>query len=443
MANVPLSIGLVGITGHLLVIAREVDNPSVVAASLTFAPTHPATRNILFTGLNPTTHYFDFRESPDGSALGVLIAQYVIDAKSNTTLFERRFYTVNGGGAVDPIPGTSIVDSYLAGKNIVGVFKEGFRYLKYGSEYSFSGSTVSYLGGITLEDGETAIVEISYTTTVSASSNTLFPKDVIPVTANITLGSTHWNNIVEVNGSATIVTLTISDMLTVPNQTRICVNTHKGTQRYVAIQLPSGSYFVHKGQQRNIIWIGKNEELVAFKKDCFFYILSWTGDVNRVGEIVKSDMVPSNGISESGGWFGFNEYPRLFYWYVSTLDSSILGTGVSPTIPDAANRTKWIIDSVNQKFWLPDSGGYFDRNTDVDGNIDTDRGTTNNKPGNNQDDLIKSHSHGIPQGNSFTGTGASGRTGRGQVNPNEFNSGSTGGSETRPKNRNVNSYRIF
>ena len=73
----------------------------------------------------------------------------------------RRFYITGGNNLGDPVAGaTTIVDPYFVGNTVSGVFKEGFRYYRPGTEWSIANDTVSVLNGVQFALGEVIIVEV-------------------------------------------------------------------------------------------------------------------------------------------------------------------------------------------------------------------------------------------------------------------------------------------
>lgn len=370
MGEIRLSVGQVNISNWLKVNVREVGNPTAIVATHNEPPPVPATMNLLFSGLNDVVHYVDFRESPDGSAQGTLLSTFVYDVKNETIIAERRYYTTDGVGAYDPVQDdTSITDPYLVGKTVYGVFKEGFRYLVPGTEWTQTGDTIDILAGGPLQSLEVVTIEINYTVGASASGGASTPTDIIEVTANLTLDSSHYDKMMEANGSATILTITFPDLLTIPDGKKFWFNAHKDAQRYIAIVFPSGGYCQVDGSARTTVWVAKGEELSIIKKGSYMRIISWSGDRNRVGQIVYGGTKePINGIPLLGGWVPIADVPRLFNWYVNELDFTELGSGTDDIEPSADNRTKWIIGAT--KLWFPDHGGLFHRAKDHDGNND-------------------------------------------------------------------------
>lgn len=383
MGDIKLSVGQVNITDHLLIIFREVQAANAIVRQLDEYPVPPSF-NIFESGFNDVVHYIDFRSSPDGISLGLLLSTFVYDVKNKRLIGERRYYIVDGGGPNDPASGTmTITDPYLIGKDIYGVFKENFRFLVPEMEWTFASDTVTLLVGGIFQQSEVIMVEISYQEDDPGGNGAPFPVDILEVPSDFTLGASEYNMMLEANGSNTILSITFPDFMTIPDLTKFIFNTDKGNQRYLSIVLPGGAFCQVGSRQRTTIYMGKGEQLTVIKKGNYLRILNWTGDHLRVGQKVKCDGTPPlNSLPETGGWYFKNDVARIYWWYVNELPPADLGAGIQDVVPDAANRTKWIIGV--DKIWFPDTGGYFDRAVDPDGNID-DGGR---RAGSNQADAV-------------------------------------------------------
>jgi hypothetical protein len=448
MGDIRFSVYQSSLTNHLLIIFREVQAPSIEVRRLDIYPV-PSSFNLVETGFNEVVHYVDFRDSTDGISLGTLMNQFVYDVKSGTILSERRFYTTDGGGAYDPVSGDDhITDPYLAGKTISGVFKEGFRFLNPAGEYSHTTDTVAL--GPTIDPlmgGEVIVVEITHLQSSSSGTNNGagFPNDVMDVTGDVIMDNTYFNNLMSANSSGAVLSITFPDFLTIADKIKFGFNTHNGTQRHLALKVPSSSpYYFQVGQlQKNTIWLGRGEDIVLMKKGNALHVVNWAGDWRRVGDIVYTDREPLNGlIMNSGSWQSVNAYPRLYNEYILNLDPGQLGSGTYPATPTGSNSRKWIIDLVNGGFWVPDLGGHFLRPTDPDGNIDIDRASGDRKPGTMQTDQVGYFLMPVPKGNSFTGGPNNMIFGNGAANPQTIVVPFFVGKETRPINVNKNVYVI-
>jgi hypothetical protein len=445
MANANFSLGLVNITEYLLIIAREVNDPTTEADRITYAPPQPTTRNVSFTGLNPTTHYFDFRSSSDGVDLGTLLATFVIDVgKVTDVIIDVVEFVVDRGLTHDPEDGDDQYDnSEIQGQTYV-VFKPGFGPLSFEQNINDVAT-----GGFKFIDGQKFNTAERYTLTVFKKVVTQtndtgrgFPLSIVDLPADVTLGSSHFNKMMEASGGGTLRTATFPAFSSIPDGTKFGFNTHKASTRYLVLSLPAGATCYVDGIQRGKIYLGKGETITLIKGSGVLRVLEWDGDHRRVGQQVHQDMAPLNGLAELGGWFLKTDYPRFFDWYVNALPTSLLGSATYPATPNGNSITKFVISGLY--FWMPDTGGFFIRNTDPDGDNDPERASTDRKPGTSQSSANLAHSHVvIAKAQTDGGVGALVGGGDNSTNDGSAITEVSGGAESRPRNVLQNAYRII
>jgi hypothetical protein len=450
MADAKFSIGQVNITDYLRLIVREVSNPTAEVANIVYDPPQPTSRNIVITDLNPVMHYFDFYECTGPSDNpGTLLSTFTIDVGLiNQTAIEFIEFIVDGGNAHDPASGTiTYTNTELDGADY-NVTQRGIGPRSFQDEIEKVAG-----GGFKLLNGEKfnsldrwfIIVALTTTTVPPIISKGLFA-DVLEITTNTTISSTHYNCLLEANASGAILTITFPSLSSIPENTMFGFNTHFGSQRYMTIQLQSGEKIRFMGAEKNVTWLGKRETLCIIKKGSLLKVFEYNGDYLRVGEIVKSNIQLPNSLPETGGWYNNADYPRFYTEYVSQIISGQLSaiSGGNPV-----DRTKFALDTVGNRFWVPDTGGYFERNVDPDANIDTDRTSGNRYTGTIQDQTT----------GEFIITGALAAVSGGNAGtPNmtvlatdivpPFNGGPTdvtinAGIKTKPVNVAVNSWRII
>ncbi len=446
MATAKFSIGQVNITNYLRLIAREVSNPLAEVANILYAAPHPSIRNITVNSLNPVPHYFDFYETPSSGTIGSLLATFQIDvgliAQSTVDFFE---FTVGGGGS-NPSPGDNFYSNSLLNginTNHIQISQRSYGIRSWVDEIQpYTGGGFEFQGSEIFSDQDRwfGIVYKDVQVPSPIIGNTMFV-DFDEITADKTIDASYYNKLIELNGSGDILTITFPNFSTIPDNTVFGFTTHLGAQRYAALTFQTGNTANFLGSAKNIIWLGKAEEIAFIKKSAGLKVMWADGDFRRVGEVIKTE-APLNGISETGGWKTIALYPRLYYWYVSQLDNSFLSAFTGNTV---TNPTMWAIDAPNDRFWIPDTGGYFERNLDPDNNVDVNRNSGTNLPGNKQDDEFKSHKH---DGKMGEGTGP--LSVPDNTTPSPLNSGVrtyqtelTGGDETRPKNILRKAYRII
>lgn len=401
MAKIFVSFNIVNPSNCFLV-AREKDDPLAEVYRSDVLTTPHTQRNITIDNLNPVMHIVQLWTTADNVNLNALIGSCDIDASlSSEVAFEFiQFVVGRGNGAPEYDPAANqdqYVNPDLDGKTYL-VYKEGFGVLKWGIDIqTITGGGFEFINGNEFASDEGYTVQYSnVSSTNTASSGRPYPEDIVEITGNVTFGSSHYNKLLEVNaaGAGSIVTITISNLDTLPNGTIFGINTHNGNQRYVTLQLNVGKYClinnsVDGPQQRNSIYIGRGEEVTFIKKGSYLRLVNWDGDYRRIGQRIFCDgFQPVNTLPETGGWYTKTDYPRLFNWYIAELPGSELGTGTDDVTPDTDNITKWIVGT--NKFWVPDTSGRFFRATSADNSIDLGGPRL---AGNNQADENKAHNH--------------------------------------------------
>jgi hypothetical protein len=408
VAQAKFSIGQVNFTEHLLVIAYEASNPTAEVARQSFAPAHPTTRNIVFEDLNATPHIFEFRQSDDGVDLGLLYNSFSIDVgliqDSVVEIFD---LVVDGGDTYDPVDGDDSV-THPSFENLLVISKPGFGLLSNEVDYEkTTATTIHLLNDVKFSNGEryTFVIFKKQTVAQNTSGRPLF-QDIVSIAADTVISAAHYGKLLEANGAAAILTITFPDFTTIPDNTVFGFNTESGAQRYLKIVFTGADGAKLKGGVKSTFCLGKNEDAAFIKKGTRLYKMFWDGDYYRVGEVVISEIQPANSVAELGGWLLIADYPRLYNEFVNLLDPSLLGdistlTGGEPV---AAERTKWCIDLANSRFWVPDSGGYFDRSNDPNGDVDVVN--ANRKAGVQQADGMKSISVTMNFGRTKRGSGS-------------------------------------
>jgi hypothetical protein len=463
MATAKFSIGIVNITGYLRVVAREVNNPTSEVADIVFAPPHPTTRNIQIDNLNPVMHFFDFYESVDGIVLGTLLATYSVDVgkiyQASFTIYD---FIVDRGQPNDPTVGeTAYHNTAMAGlldANVVvtqrGVgprnYEDEIELLDAGGFQFKSPSTETFVH----DDRWYIMVANLVTQTATVVARTIYT-DIMEFNSDVVISGTHYNKLLEANGATTnILSIFFPALSTIPDDTVFGVNTHFGSQRYVAIIMTGTDRIRFMGAAKDKTWLARGEDIMFIKKGSVLKVEHYNGDYRRVGEIVKGDLAPLNGIAETGGWKNIADYPRFFYEFVNHIPLGQLAAKSDIDSNDLVEITKFSIDSIGGKFWVPDSGGYFDRNVDPNGDVDTRRSGGNRYTGNWQSMMVQDHLHstGIKLNSQDYVDGGASPNNIGTSAPGALiNTGSPvtplgfalTGEETAPANRAVNSWRVI
>jgi hypothetical protein len=402
MADIKLSLGQVNITDYLIVRIREVGAPTAVVDSQPFGPAPSGVINIDFPNVNPVTHYVDFYESVDGTALTALLALYTVDARTNQLLYERRFYVV-GQTAGATAGQTDIVDSYLNGKNIAGFAQRGFGALIPSVEWSFSGSTITNLIG-NLSDGDTYYVDITYTQPVTAASNKQFFAGIKTLTTNTTLDNTYYNNRIRVNGGNAHI---LPDAGTVPDGTMFYfISQQLGIPQS---KISSASSFLQPWGALTEVWLGKGEHLwlekVTISGTPYYEVVNGHDNLQLVGQRFAGTSTHSlNVLAEDDQTHNAADYPRMWWWLNNKADAGTVVVDDSLARP-ANKQGLFIISPTNLQFRMPNTQGLSEKGLLSFSSFGGDSSRAYDYPGGYQADQVGQVSIVLKKGNGYTGGG--------------------------------------
>jgi hypothetical protein len=378
MAKIFVSFTIVS-TAHFFLVAREKDNPlAEVYRSDVLLPPHTQ-RNITIDDLNPVMHSVELWTTVDDVNLNQLRGRCDIDASQYTQVaFDDIYFIVDRGLPLDPVSGQGQYDNPdLAGKQYK-VFMPGFGPLIEGIHIERNTDVNNVdIGGFHFINGQVFLHEAEYTIMIAnlttqqvpaGGNNSGYPNAIVSVIGNIDLAQPHYTNLLEViSQNNNNITITIPDIATIPENTKFGINTHNFNYdhgyRYTILQLPTGTYTLINGIVRNTVYIARGENVSFMKQGSYLRIINdWVGPKTVGTKVYADGLSPVNGLPILGGWYTIAQYPRLFYWYVNALPPGELGTGYTDDQnPDMLTRLRWII-GVN-KFWVPDHGNAFYRNS--------------------------------------------------------------------------------
>jgi hypothetical protein len=344
MAEISFQISAApGITNDLIAVIYNTLSPSAEVDRIVVAPPHNSPANFQFSNLSSGVYIVKVHESTPGSGiLGNLRHDWWEDASTNQILFERRFYTVDGLGTYDPTAGTvKIIDPYFSGKNITGVFQEGFRYLIPAVEWQQnSGGEVEWLGGISNSYGQVWSVEITYAQPATGGSQAIPFTDIVVVTADTTLTATEYDKCIYARASANKITITSPSIATIPDGKGFLIYHDGGNAINTIFKLPAGQIVRFMGQDRNSIPLGKGEFIKVIKKVIsgtdYLFVTDHDGQWSRVGELIEGRQAIANGVYFDGTEYDLNVYVRLAE-YVDGLPSNQIVSYTDYDLPSTIN----------------------------------------------------------------------------------------------------------
>lgn len=456
--SLKVTLGTVNYTDWLHVTANLVSDPGGTPVWQDWIDVPITNYNFVIPNLQPTNYYVRYYDAPTNVALGTLVAELLINALTGETIYERRFYTVNGGGAYDPAIGdTSITDPYFEGKNITGVFKESFRYLK-DDEYTFDDPTytIGILIGGAFADLEVITVEIRHNASNSTptSGGGLYTGTITLTGATETISATDVNKRARLKGSAATQVVTMFSLASVADGDGMYFdNSVGGVCKQVTIRFPGTDKLLYNGLDwpSNLFadfWVDRGDHLKITKvtdgPDVYWEVI---GDYNgqHVGEkVTLGYAVHPNILLENRQLIDGDEFPKFYYWVTNILPSThkyTIATVTDLVFVETADTLKrigqFLVHPTLKKFRMPDSQLMSERGLKtfvgggtgvVDREIDY--------PGGYQNEMLLQHAHSYSKYTSKVDVNTTGST------PTVWNSAAdaaatttlTGGTEQRVKN---------
>lgn len=462
MGQIRLGVGQVNITNHLIGVARKTTTPLVIEAQESYAPPHPAIRNVVIpaTGdIDPVIYYIDFYESANGISFDLLLSQFVYDLKNQIVISERRFYVVGGPGVNDPAPDQTILtDAYLNGKTISGVFKEGMRYLRPSTEtipewQTYAGGGIELLNNIIFSGGEVCSIEISYLanqTQVTGGSGMYTGVELIDT--NTTLSITHRNKRLRCESAASnVLVVTMEAIGGVADGTFYHFTSNGGSQNQTRI-LPNGSETIkYNGENYTEISIGKGEFVRIVKTSSFWEAELTHHNILQVGERFSGTWKDQPSCKpEDATLYDGDEWPRIWWWIKNKLPSTHYVTDDNVINGGYAHPTDkiglFVIHSTLKKFRVPNTQNISERGLKNFTTYNGDAQRVYDYPGGLQNEEIGPHVHSLPADASgsadIQSLVSSGNADEG-ISASHLTGNNIGGNENRVKNIGVVFMRRF
>lgn len=373
--NLKVTIGTVNYTDYLHVTASKVSSPNTVAWE-TWIDVPVTNYNLIIPGLDPENYYIRFYDSPDNSSLGAIVSELIVNALTGEYIHERRFYTVDGSGDADPSDGdTGIQDDYLIGKNVTGVFKEGFRYYVPDVEYEFDDTAggISLLNSVPVASGEVVCVELKYNVGVPSSGGGggLYDGEIELTGSEETLTTDDLSKRVKLLSSGGAQTVILPSLATfVTGRGYFFDNTVGGGALQVRILFDGSEKLKYNGfnaideaapMELTEFWVSRGETLRLQKMNDNFWEVIGEYKGTNVGERFDAGFGKHpNTIPEDGRILNVADYPRLWWWinnilpanHKFTYDVDLAYTGIHAVVNNF-RRGQFCIDTSGTKFRMP------------------------------------------------------------------------------------------
>ncbi len=404
-----------------------------------------------FENLNPVLHRIRYYESADGTALGNLLIGASIDATIyNEPGIEIITFLVDGGRGApyfDPVAGSDTYANVNLDGALYSVYVEGLGLVDPSYYDQYTGGGFQWNNGRTWAGGERGQV-IKYLT-VSTTPVSIVAKpytDIVEFDADFTFGSTHYNKFFRTDYSGTAGQVTFPAHATVTNLVKAKFSTHGGNQNYLTLKFNGSETVKFFNQNVNEIHLAKGEEIELGWNAGVCFVIDYKGNYPLRGGVLMSYDEKAYGpfliAHTDTGVLSKADYPGL-YDYVLGLPVGVAcdlaDWNTSATVNGKTkypNRSRYGLDSIAEEFRVPHLANLGVRFLKASGVTDTER--VNDVPGGYQDDMYLAHTHTVtpPDSNDIAGYGksATGNSAHEGTGIATFNTGSSGGTETRMEN---------
>lgn len=424
--NLRVTIGTVNYTDYLHVTASKVSSPGVIAWQ-TWLDVPVTNYNLIIPGLDPEVYYVRFYDSPDDSSLGTLVSELLVNALTGETLFERRFYTVDGAGPGDPGDGESVIqDDYLIGKTVTGVFKEGFRHYIPDVEYTFDIDLgeIEVINSVVFSSGEVVTVELKYNSGVQpgGGGGGLYSGTVDVTETTRTLLTDDLEKRVRLLGAAStqVVTLPLLSGF-VAEKGFFFDNTVGGVPVQVKLIFSGTDKVKYNGFNAidestptlfSEFWVSRGETLRLQKLDDDYWEVIGEYKGTNVGERFDAGFGKHpNTIPEDGRILDAADYPRLWWWinnilpanHKFTYDVDLAYTGIHAVVNNF-RRGQFCIDTSGTKFRMPWTTNLVSKGLSNFTSFGSDPNRSVDYPGGVQPAQVGEISITIKKGDGYTGS---------------------------------------
>lgn len=383
--------------------------------------------SLLIEDLDPVMYLVKAFRSSDGVAMDSEIFTLACDAGANATYSTITYtYVVDRGegdatpGSVwnDPVDGdTQLRDerlnlqTYDVWQRMIGRLLPPSVSNNEWIDRSDAGGGFDFnIPGKVFESGQVYWATVAITIAAPSSSSSViggFIDGVVPLTIDGDFDpDTMFNKLLYANfagsGGAQLTFINVS---VIPDGF-FKVSTHGGNQKYLQLQFDSGDTIRYMSEDKNVIYLGKSEEISIFVKDNVFYVLDDTTGYRRLGQRIWGDKLELNTLYRDGTQYNQSDYPRLMEFVDSLPVGNVVSEAVwASSITDAngqtiyPNKGLFARDDGAGKIRVPDDRNMFMRSLKyLDATVDAERQI--NKPGGHQSHAFFKHNHTVASTNS-------------------------------------------
>lgn len=354
----------------LVVAIYEATSPTVLVSYQSFAAPHTNSRNIVFTGVNPVTHYIIVFANTTNTPGGIIMLPFFYNPSFRNAEIRENLIIESGVTQGIATDGMSFIDTTLAGW-LWNIERRGFGTMMKDVEYSFDASsgTVTLLPtndnpSPAIQSGEIFIIHFQpkitvFTPSVSSSSVNIF-NTVEKITTDTALDSTSAGKSFIVAGSNPYLQITLPDITTIAANKPFIFLFEGGNHINASISCFGSNKISWLGQSLSELIGGQSEELWLFKyvDPANTSVYSWMvmnadGNFRNAGEIVTSHTETAiNTIYANGALVSRSSYKRLWN-KVQNMDSSMMVSEAAWNDPVVNNKGKFTPGDGVSNFRVP------------------------------------------------------------------------------------------
>lgn len=412
-------LGTVNYNDYLRVSVAKVSNPGT-EVFVEYINVPVSNYTLVIPNLDPDNYYLTFRDAPDTLSLGTLVSQAFVNAMTGEFEYERRFYEVGALPGGVSITGKVLNDPYLVGKNVTGVFKEGFRYLVKDTEYDFddaAGDIELLPVAFDFSTGEVFAVEIKYNVGYSGSTTAagIFTATISVTAATYTISGSDAGKRFSLDCAGAKQEVTLPPLSSIAaGQIVYLEHKRSGVQAQTRVKTSGSDRIYFNGlntgsPELSEVWVAKGESLYLRKEGSYWEIIfDYSGA--RVGERMAGTFIGQpNYVPEMGQLLDGDEYPALYWWIRNVLPNTHYVTDNAVTsggyVHPAGKEGLFVIHSTDKKFRLPNTQGLAERGLLDFDSYGADTGRVYDYPGGVQNGQVGQFTETIqvPKGHSYTG----------------------------------------
>lgn len=392
------------------VIMYEATAPGTAVATIDVPLPHTASQQVAFTNLNAVTHWVRVYELTGGTTLGPLLRESLV-MPQELSISQKASLTLHVG--TDMPANQDTYDGSAAHPDMVGLVAKVDYEVEQRSIGSQTPAEYDDIGqpgfgfvlknGALFNQGDTWFIHflsklITGPSQAPTASGGGYLSDIVTVTADTQLSSTHLNKLVDIQSATNKITITLDFIANVPDISMVGFVTNRGAQINAVIKAKTGEAIYYNGSVNDVV-MSRLENLLLMKKGTGWYVMPGSKLSDDAGSTLFGFAQTPNTIIADGSILQRDVYVKLWRAANSlTSGSGIVAlslwlTAAPPGSTLSPYKSNFNYGDGVATFGIPDLRGLTPRGLDLGAGIDADRVTAGlqSKPGSRQADAIRSN----------------------------------------------------